>query len=104
MRALDRNEQRAGAAFRDLLARKKNPPWAVDEIVKRLRASGLPQTSMPPWGQRNVFIFTIVKTICYMSFFTQNTPVASTGAAVIGYWIVNDPKEAPADVSTVHCQ
>ena len=31
---------------RNLLARKKNPPWAVDEIVKRLQASGLVQTSL----------------------------------------------------------
>lgn len=46
MDLVDLNEKRAVAAFRELLARKKNPPWAVDEIVKRLQASGLVQTSL----------------------------------------------------------
>jgi hypothetical protein len=46
MDLIDLNEKRAEAAFRELLARKKNPPWRVDEIVKRLQVSGLVQTSL----------------------------------------------------------
>ena len=46
MDLIDLNEKRAVAAFRELRARKKNPPWAVDEIVKRLQTSGLVQTSL----------------------------------------------------------
>ena len=46
MDLIDLNEKRAVAAFHELLARKKNPPWAVAEIVKRLQASGLVQTSL----------------------------------------------------------
>jgi len=43
----DRSQrERAVAAFRELRARKKNPPWTVDEIVKRLQTSGLVQTSL----------------------------------------------------------
>ena len=45
MDLIDLNEKRAVAAFRELRARKKNPPWTVDEIVRRLQASGLVQTS-----------------------------------------------------------
>ena len=46
MDLIDLNEKRAVAAFRELRARKKNPPWTVDDIAKRLQASGLVQTSM----------------------------------------------------------
>lgn len=46
MDLIDLNEKRAVAAFRELRARKKNPPWTVDEIVKRLQTSGLVQTSL----------------------------------------------------------
>lgn len=40
------NEKRAVAAFRELRARKKNPPWPVDELIQRLSRSGLVQTSL----------------------------------------------------------
>jgi hypothetical protein len=46
MDLIDLNEKRVVAAFRELLARKKNPPWPVAELVKRLQASGLVQTSL----------------------------------------------------------
>ena len=46
MDLIDLNEKRAVAAFRELRARKKNPPWEVDEIVKRLQTSGLVQASL----------------------------------------------------------
>ena len=46
MDLVDLNEKRAVAAFRELRTRKRNPPWAVDEIVRRLQASGLVQTSL----------------------------------------------------------
>ncbi|HZT03103.1 MAG TPA: PIN domain-containing protein [Steroidobacteraceae bacterium] len=46
MDLIDLNEKRAVAAFRELRARKKNPPWTVDDIAKRLQASGFVQTSM----------------------------------------------------------
>jgi hypothetical protein len=40
------NEKRAVAAFRELRARKKNPPWDTAELARRLTASGLVQTSL----------------------------------------------------------
>lgn len=40
------NEKRAVAAFRELRARKKNPPWDVGELVRRLSESGLVQTAL----------------------------------------------------------
>lgn len=46
MDLIDLNEKRVVAAFRELRARKKNLHWPVDEIVKRLQASGLVQTSL----------------------------------------------------------
>lgn len=46
MDLIDLNEKRAVAAFRELRARKKNPPWTVDEIVRRLQAAGLVQASL----------------------------------------------------------
>jgi hypothetical protein len=46
MDLVDLNEKRAVAAFRELRARKKNPPWDVAELVQRLQAAGLVQTSL----------------------------------------------------------
>jgi len=46
MDLVDLNEKRAVAAFRELRARKKNPPWETAELVERLRAAGLVQTSL----------------------------------------------------------
>ena len=46
MDLVDLNEKRAVAAFRDLRARKKNPPWGSPELVERLRSAGLVQTSL----------------------------------------------------------
>ena len=40
------NEKRALAAFRELRARKKNPPWGTEELIRRLNDSGLVQTSL----------------------------------------------------------
>lgn len=40
------NEKRAVAAFRELRSRKKNPPWDVDELVRRMSESGLVQTAL----------------------------------------------------------
>lgn len=40
------NEKRAVAAFRELRARKKNPPWDVPELVRRLSECQLVQTSL----------------------------------------------------------
>jgi hypothetical protein len=40
------NEKRAVAAFRELRVRKKNPPWDVPELVRRLSEAGLTQTSL----------------------------------------------------------
>lgn len=40
------NEKRAVAAFREVRARKKSPPWDVDELVRRLSESGLVQTAL----------------------------------------------------------
>lgn len=40
------NEKRAVAAFRELRARKKSPPWDAAELVRRLNDSGLVQTSL----------------------------------------------------------
>ncbi|MFM0291800.1 PIN domain-containing protein [Burkholderia sp. WP9] len=42
---IDLNEKRALAAFRDLRARKRRPPWSVDELLERLIRAGLVQTS-----------------------------------------------------------
>jgi PIN domain len=46
MDLVDLNEKRAVAAFRELRARKKNPPWASSELVQRLQKAGLLQTSL----------------------------------------------------------
>lgn len=46
MDLVDLNEKRAVAAFRELRARKKNPPWEISELVQRLRDAGLAQTSL----------------------------------------------------------
>lgn len=46
MDLVDLNEKRAVAAFRELRARKKNPPWQAAELVERLRVAGLVQTSL----------------------------------------------------------
>lgn len=40
------NEKRAVAAFRELRARKKHPPWEIPELAHRLSESGLVQTSL----------------------------------------------------------
>jgi hypothetical protein len=45
MDLVDLNEKRAVAAFRELRARKKNPPWDLDELVQRLQNAGLVQTA-----------------------------------------------------------
>ncbi len=42
---IDLNEKRALAAFRDLRARKRQPPWTVEELLDRLIRAGLVQTS-----------------------------------------------------------
>lgn len=46
MDLVDLNEKRAVAAFRELRARKKNPPWETAELAQRLRDAGLVQTSL----------------------------------------------------------
>jgi hypothetical protein len=46
MDLVDLNEKRAVAAFRELRARKKNPPLGVAELIQRLRDGGLVQTSL----------------------------------------------------------
>jgi predicted nucleic acid-binding protein len=40
------NEKRAVAAFRELRARKKKPPWDVGDLVRRLTEAGLVQTAL----------------------------------------------------------
>lgn len=42
---IDLNEKRALAAFKDLRARKRRPPWSVSELLDRLIRAGLVQTS-----------------------------------------------------------
>ncbi|PQV54482.1 hypothetical protein [Paraburkholderia sp. BL21I4N1] len=42
---IDLNEKRALAAFKDLRARKRRPPWSVSELLDRLVRAGLVQTS-----------------------------------------------------------
>jgi hypothetical protein len=46
MDLVDLNEKRAVAAFRELRARKKNPPMDSAELMRRLRDGGLVQTSL----------------------------------------------------------
>lgn len=46
MDLVDLNEKRAVNAFRELRARKKNPPWKTAELVQRLRDAALVQTSI----------------------------------------------------------
>jgi PIN domain len=46
MDLVDLNEKRAVAAFRELRARKKNPPMDSAELIRRLRVGGLLQTSL----------------------------------------------------------
>ena len=46
MDLVDLNEKRAVAAFRELRARKKSPPWETSELTRRLQLSGLVQTSL----------------------------------------------------------
>jgi hypothetical protein len=43
---IDLNEKRVVAAFRELLARKKNPPWEIADLQAHLHASGLVQTAL----------------------------------------------------------
>jgi hypothetical protein len=45
MDLVDLHETRAISAFRELRARKQNPPWAPSELIQRLQKSGLVQTS-----------------------------------------------------------
>ncbi|WCM24130.1 PIN domain-containing protein [Paraburkholderia bryophila] len=42
---IDLNEKRALAAFKDMRARKRRPPWSVTELLDRLIRAGLVQTS-----------------------------------------------------------
>jgi hypothetical protein len=46
MDLVDLNEKRAVAAFRELRARKKNPPVSIADLIQRLRDGGLIQTSL----------------------------------------------------------
>ena len=46
MDPVDLHEKRAVSAFRELRARKQNPPWAPIELIQRLQRSGLVQTSL----------------------------------------------------------
>jgi hypothetical protein len=46
MDLVDLNEKRAVATFRELRARKKNPPMDSAELIRRLRVGGLLQTSL----------------------------------------------------------
>ena len=46
MDLVDLNEKRAVAAFRELMARKKNPPMSIAELIQRLRDGGLVQASL----------------------------------------------------------
>jgi hypothetical protein len=46
MDLVDLDEKRAVSAFRELRARKQNPPWAPNELIQRLQKSGLVQTSL----------------------------------------------------------
>jgi hypothetical protein len=46
MDLVDLHEKRAVSAFRELRARKQNPPWAPIELIQRLQRSGLVQTSL----------------------------------------------------------
>lgn len=46
MDLVDLHEKRAVSAFRELRARKQNPPWAPNELIQRLQKSGLVQTSL----------------------------------------------------------
>jgi predicted nucleic acid-binding protein len=46
MDLIDLNEKRAVAAFRELRARKKNPPMDQADLIRRLREGGLVQTSL----------------------------------------------------------
>jgi hypothetical protein len=46
MDLVDLNEKRAVAAFRELRARKKNPPWKTGELIQLLRDAALVQTSI----------------------------------------------------------
>jgi hypothetical protein len=42
---IDLNETRVVGAFRELRARKRHPPWEIDELIERARRSGLQQTA-----------------------------------------------------------
>ena len=46
MDLVDLNEKRAVVAFRELMARKKNPPLSIADLIQRLRDGGLIQTSL----------------------------------------------------------
>src|ERR1700733_1977671 len=46
MDLVDLNEKRAVAAFRELMARKKNPPWEPRVLVDRIRGAGLVQSAL----------------------------------------------------------
>jgi predicted nucleic acid-binding protein len=46
MDLVDLNEKRAAVAFRELRARKNNPPWDREELVGRTRGCGMVQTAL----------------------------------------------------------
>jgi hypothetical protein len=48
MDLVDLNEKRAVAAFRELMARKKNPPLSIADLIQRLRDGGLIQRDRCP--------------------------------------------------------
>jgi hypothetical protein len=51
MDLVDLNEKRAVGAFRELRARKKNPPWDKPELIRGLREAGLVQASLWAAGE-----------------------------------------------------
>ncbi|WP_181321853.1 PIN domain-containing protein [Trinickia symbiotica] len=42
---IDLNEKRAAGAFRELRARKRQPPWQAEELIDRARRAGLLETA-----------------------------------------------------------
>lgn len=47
---IDLQEKRAVVAFKEMRARRKAPPWSVDEFIERVRRAGLIQTAL--WLER----------------------------------------------------
>lgn len=47
---IDLQEKRAVVAFKEMRARKQNPPWTVEALIERVRNSGLVQTAV--WLER----------------------------------------------------